>query len=460
MRAALKQLLAKRKALITTAIIAGSLVLTVATFARRSNKFAANAPRPLDVQVVNVEQRDVPVYSEWIGTTDGMVNAEIKAQVTGYLLRQDYKEGSFVRKGQLLFEIDSRPFQAALDQAQGQLAQFKGQLEQANSHVKEAEAQVAQANSQLLQMQAQLAQTQANQVKTQLDVNKYGPLLEQKAVTQQDYDNASQANVVAKAQVRAAEASIETARAQIRAANAQVGTAKAAVTAAQGQIENANATIRTAELNLGFTRIISPIDGIAGLAQAQVGNLITTQSAPLTTVSTVDPIKVYFTVSEQEYLNYTRRHPTQEERETASRNLELELVLSDGTTYPHKGSFYFADRQVDPKTGAIRLAGTFPNPENVLRPGQYGKVRAVTSTKSDALLVPQRAVSQLQGGYQVAVVGADNHVEIRSVKVGDRTDALWIIDEGLKPGESVVVEGLQRIKPGAVVNPKPYATTK
>jgi membrane fusion protein (multidrug efflux system) len=460
MRAALKQLLAKRKALITTAIIAGSLVLTVATFARRSNKSAANAPRPLDVQVVNVEQRDVPVYSEWIGTTDGMVNAEIKAQVTGYLLRQDYKEGSFVRKGQLLFEIDSRPFQAALDQAQGQLAQFKGQLEQANSHVKEAEAQVAQANSQLLQMQAQLAQTQANQVKTQLDVNKYGPLLEQKAVTQQDYDNASQANVVAKAQVRAAEASIETARAQIRAANAQVGTAKAAVTAAQGQIENANATIRTAELNLGFTRIISPIDGIAGLAQAQVGNLITTQSAPLTTVSTVDPIKVYFTVSEQEYLNYTRRHPTQEERETASRNLELELVLSDGTTYPHKGSFYFADRQVDPKTGAIRLAGTFPNPENVLRPGQYGKVRAVTSTKSDALLVPQRAVSQLQGGYQVAVVGADNHIEIRSVKVGDRIGELWIIDEGLKPGESVVVEGLQRIKPGAVVNPKPYATTK
>ena len=460
MRAALKQLLAKRKALITTAIIAGSLVLTVATFARRSNKSAANAPRPLDVQVVNVEQRDVPVYSEWIGTTDGMVNAEIKAQVTGYLLRQDYKEGSFVRKGQLLFEIDSRPFQAALDQAQGQLAQFKGQLEQANSHVKEAEAQVAQANSQLLQMQAQLAQTQANQVKTQLDVNKYGPLLEQKAVTQQDYDNASQANVVAKAQVRAAEASIETARAQIRAANAQVGTAKAAVTAAQGQIENANATIRTAELNLGFTRIISPIDGIAGLAQAQVGNLITTQSAPLTTVSTVDPIKVYFTVSEQEYLNYTRRHPTQEERETASRNLELELVLSDATTYPQKGSFYFADRQVDPKTGAIRLAGTFPNPENVLRPGQYGKVRAVTSTKSDALLVPQRAVSQLQGGYQVAVVGADNHVEIRSVKVGDRIGELWIIDEGLKPGESVVVEGLQRIKPGAVVNPKPYATTK
>ncbi len=461
MHAALKHVLAKRKALIlTTVIIAGSLVLTVVTFARRSNKTAVNAPRPLDVQVVNVEQKDVPVYSEWIGTTDGMVNAEIKAQVTGYLLRQDYKEGSFVTKGQLLFEIDPRPFQAALDQAQGQLAQFKGQLEQANSHVQEVEAQVAQANSQLLQMQAQLAQTQANQVKTQLDVNKYAPLLEQKAVTQQEYDNAAQANVVAKAQVKAAEASIETARAGVRAANAQVGTAKAAVAAAQGQIENANAAIRTAELNLGFTRIISPIDGIAGLAQAQVGNLITTQSAPLTTVSTVDPIKVYFTVSEQEYLNYTRRHPTEEEREEATRNLELELILADSTTYPQKGSFYFADRQVDPKTGAIRLAGTFPNPDNVLRPGQYGRVRAVTSTKSDALLIPQRAVSQLQGGYQVAVVGDDNHVEIRSVKVGDRTGAFWIIEEGLKPGESVVVEGLQRLRPGAVVNPKPYTTTK
>lgn len=458
MRATLKHLLAKRKVLIiTAAIIVGSLIVTVATFARRSTKPMESAPHPLDVQVVNVEQRDVPIYSEWIGTTDGMVNAEIKAQVTGYLLRQDYKEGSFVRKGQLLFEIDPRPFQAALDQAQGQLAQFKGQLEQASSHVKEAEAQVAQANSQLSQMQAQLAQTQANQVKTQLDVDKYAPLLEQKAVTQQDYDNAAQANVVAKAQVRAAEAGIETARAGIRAANAQVGTAKAAVAAAQGQIENATAIIHTAELNLGFTQIVSPIDGIAGLAQAQVGNLISTQSAPLTTVSTVDPIKVYFTVSEQEYLNYTRIHPTPEERAVATRSLELELVLADGTTYPEKGNFYFADRQVDPKTGSIRLAGTFPNPNNVLRPGQYGRVRTVTSTKPDALLVPQRAVTQLQGGYQVAVVGADHHVELRSVKVGDRAGALWIIEEGVKDGESVVVEGLQRIKPGAVVNPKPYA---
>src|ERR1043165_8511074 len=306
-------------------------------------------------------------------------------------------------------------------------------------------------------MQAQLAQTQANQVKTQLDVNKYAPLLEQKAVTQQDYDNAAQANVVAKAQVRAAEAGIETSRAGIRAASAQVGTAKAAVAAAQGQIENANAAIRTAELNLDFTRIVSPIDGIAGLAQAQVGNLISTQSPPLTTVSTVDPIKVYFTVSEQEYLNYTRIHLTPEERAAASRSLELELVLADGTTYPQKGSFYYADRQVDQKTGAIRIAGIFPNPGNILRPGQYGRVRAVTSTRNDALLVPQRAVTQLQGGYQVAVVGSDNKIETRAIKVGEQSGSMWIVEQGLKPGETVVVEGIQRVRPGMIVNPKPAA---
>src|SRR5258705_8683459 len=202
-----------------------------------------------------------------------MVNAEIKAQVTGYLLRQNYKEGSLVKKGQLLFEIDPRPFQAVLDQANGQGAQFQGQLEQAISQVTQAEAQVAQANSQLLQAQAQLAQAQANQVKTQLDVNKYAPLAEQKAVTQQDYDNAAQSNLVAKAQVEAAKAGVETARAQLRAANAQIGTAKAAIATAKGQVENAQATVKTAQLNLGFTRVVSPIDGVVGIAQAQVGNL-------------------------------------------------------------------------------------------------------------------------------------------------------------------------------------------
>jgi RND family efflux transporter MFP subunit len=446
-------------------LVSGITVVTVAVLGSfivvgRSNKPAQAAPPALEVEVVQVEQKDVPIYSEWIGTTDGMVNADIKAQVIGYLLRQNYQEGSFVKKGQLLFEIDPRPFQAILGQANGQVAQFQGQLEQANSQVLQAEAQVAQANSQLLQSQAQLAQAQANQVKAQLDVNKYAPLAEQKAVTQQDYDNAVQVNVVAKAQVDAARAGVETARAQLRAANAQIGTAKAAIATAKGQIENARAAVRTAELNLGFTRIVSPIDGIAGIAQAQVGNLISTTSAPLTTVSTVDPIKVYFTLSEQQYLAFNKRNLIEARQGGSVVQIELELILADGTSYPQSGSFFFADRQVDQKTGAIRLAGIFPNPGNVLRPGQYGRVRAVTATKSAALLVPQRAVSELQGSYQVAVVGGDNKIEMRPVKVGERSGSMWIVEDGLKAGETVVVEGIQRIRQGAVVNPKPYADKK
>src|SRR6266498_3957455 len=453
----LRNFLAKHKlgSVIVLAIVAIPGILIVVG---RSNKPAQAAPPPLEVEVVKVEQKNVPIYSEWVGTTDGMVNADIKAQVTGYLLRQDYKEGSFVKKGQLLFEIDPRPFQAALDQASGQLAQFQGQLEQANSQVTQTEAQLAQANSQLSQAQAQLAQAEANQVKTQLDVNKYAPLAEQKAVTQQDYDNAIQANVVAKAQVQAAKAGVEAARAQLRVANAQIGTARAATATAKGQVENARATVKTAELNLSFTRIISPIDGIAGIAQAQVGNLISTTSSPLTTVSTVDPIKVYFTLGEHEYLRFTKHNLIDAQSSASVAQLELELVLSDGTVYPHEGTFFFADRQVDPKTGAIRLAGVFLNPGNVLRPGQYGRVRAVTSTKEEALLVPQRAVSELQGSYQVAVVGGDNKIEIRTVKVSDRTGTTWIVEDGLKPGETVVAEGTQKVRPGAVVNPKAYVS--
>src|SRR5215475_9152791 len=381
----LKLILSKPKLLILTAIVAILIIAGIVNIASRSSKPAQAAPRPFDVEVVKVRQEDVPVYSDWIGTTEGIVNAELKAQVSGYLLRQDYQEGSFVKKGQLLFEIDPRPFQAALDQANGQVAQFQGQLEQANSQVAQAEAQVAQANSKLLEAEAQLAQSQANQVKTQLDVNKYAPLAEQKAVTQQEFDNAIQANVVAKAQVEAARAGVETARAQVRAANAQIGTAKAATQTAKGQIENARAAVRNAQLNLGFTRIASPIDGIAGLAQAQVGNLVqpnNPNSPPLTTVSTVDPVKVYFTISEQQYLAFNKANLIEARKGASVAQIELELVLADGTTYPQKGTFYYADRQVDQKTGAIRIAGIFPNPGNILRPGQYARVRAITATKN------------------------------------------------------------------------------
>ena len=404
------------------------IALLVAVQGSRGKDVAPSSPPIPGVEVVEVEQQDVPIHSEWIGTLDGMVNAEIRAQAPGYLLTRRYTEGSFVTKGQLLFEIDPRPFQAALDQARGEFAK--------------AEGQVTQANGQLSQANAQLMLAEANQGKTQLDVDRYTPLAKQKAITDQEFDNAIQSNLAAKAQVEAARAGVETAR--------------AAIVAARAQVEAARAAVAKAELDLGFTRITSPIDGIAGIAQAQVGNLVNPTSGALTMVSTVDPIKVYFTLSEQEYLNHTRRNPTQGARDAASKKLELELVLADGTTYPQKGRFFVADRQVDQKTGAIRLAGVFPNPGNTLRPGQYGRVRAVTSTKVGALLVPQRSVSELQGGYRVAVVGSDNKVSVRPVKVGDRIGRMWIIEEGLKPGERVIAEGTQKVGPDAIVNPIPF----
>jgi len=392
---------------------------------------AASAPKaapPLTVTVAEVDQKDVPIVSEWIGTLDGLVNSEIKAQVSGYLIKQDYTEGTFVKRGQLLFQIDPRPFQAALEQAEGQLAQSQGQLEQARAQVAQAEAQVAVA--------------QANQGRTQLDVDRYTPLAQKQAITQQDLDNATQNNIAAKAQLQAAKAQVETAKAQITATTAAVQSTKAAV--------------ETARINLGFTRITSPIDGIPGAAQQQVGALVSPASGAITTVSTIDPIKVYFTASEQEYLEYARRFPTAEKRQANNRRLELELILADGIIHPHKGKFYFADRQVDVRTGAIRLAGLFPNPGNSLRPGQYGRVRTSTQTRQGALLVPQQSVVDLQGIHQVAVVDNANKVSIRTVKLGETVGRDWIIREGVHPGERVIVEGLQKVRQGSVVNPKPF----
>jgi membrane fusion protein (multidrug efflux system) len=411
----------------------------------RTKKPAPTTPAPLQVDVVQVQQQDVPLYSEWIGTTDGMVNADIRAQVSGYLLTKTYTEGAFVRRGQLLFEIDPRPLQAVLNQAKGDLARVESLVEQALTQLAQTEAQLGQANSQLMQ-------AEANQRQTQLNVNKYGPLLEQKAVTQQDFDNADQANNAAKAQV-------DVAKSQIKAAAAAVGTAKSAIVAAKAQVQSSQAAVKTAELNLGFTRIFSPIDGIVGIALAQVGDLVNPTSGILTTVSTVDPIKVYFTVSEQEYLDYVKRNPTPAELNAAQKQLQLQLFLANGTTYPHTGRFYIADRQVDPKTGAIRMAGVFPNAENVLRPGQYGRVRAATSTQSGALLIPQRAVSQLQGIYRVAVVGSDNKVTIRTITPGPTVGQMLIIQNGLQSGETIMVDGTQKVTTGATVAPRPFAGT-
>jgi len=360
------------------------------------------APTPsATVEVVQVQQEDVPIYGEWIGTLDGFVNADVRAQVTGYLLKQGYQEGGFVKQGQLLFQIDPRPFQAALDQAQGQLAQA----------------------------QAALANARAVQRRTELDVERYTPLVKEQAASQQDLDNSVQNNL-------AALATIETAKAQIKTYEAAVETAK---------------------INLEFTRLVAPIDGIAGQAQLQVGALVSPSSGVVTSVSTVDPIKAYFTVSEPQYLEWRKRFPTEASRLEADKKLRLQLVLADGSTYPHDGTFYFADRQVNESTGAIRIAGLFPNPNNVLKPGGYAKVRAVIRTNQGALLVPQRAVSELQGGYQVAVVDAGNKVTIRPVTVGAQVDRRWVIAGGLNPGDRVVVEGVQKVRTGVQVNPKPFS---
>ena len=391
----------------------------------------ATAPPPPTVEVVAVQQRDVPIYSEWIGTLDGYVNADIKAEVSGYLLEQAYSEGSFVKKGQLLFQIDPRPFQAALDLAQGQQAQAEGQL--------------AQARAQLAQAEAQVAVAEANQHRTQLDVDRYIPLAQQQAITTQDLDNATQNNLAAKAQLQSAQAQVATARAQIIASNAAVQAAKA--------------TAETARINLGFTRLTSPIDGIPGIAQQQVGSLVSPASPTITTVSTLDPIRVYFTVAEQEYLDFHRRYSTPTTVDAERKALRLELILADGTIYPQNGTFYFADRQVDVRTGAIRLAGLFPNPNNILRPGQYGKVRVAVETLPGALLVPQQAVSELQGSYQVAAVDSNDTVSIKPIHVGDQIGSLWVVRDGLNPGDRVIVDGIQKVGPGMHVKPKPSRQT-
>ncbi|HEV8711294.1 MAG TPA: efflux RND transporter periplasmic adaptor subunit [Candidatus Binatia bacterium] len=363
------------------------ITLTVALVAAGCAKGtpAAVPPPPPEVLVTEAVQRDVPIYSEWLGTTDGSVNAQIRARVQGYLESRDYREGTFVKAGDLLFTIDPRPYQAALDQAKGDLAR-----------------------------------AEANLGKTQLDVGRYTPLAKEGAISQQELDNAVQANQANKASVEAA-----------------------------------RAALKQAELNLEWTQIKSPIGGIAGIAVAQIGDLIS-QNTLLTTVSRVDPIKVTFPISEREYLKFADRVATAMEAEQRAQphGPPIELILADGNVYRERGGFALPDREVDLKTGTITVVSYFPNPRNILRPGLYAKARAVIDTKKDALLVPQRAVQELQGSYRVAVIGADNKVEFRPVKVGARIGSLWIIDEGLKSGERVVAEGLQKVRDGLTVNPK------
>jgi RND family efflux transporter MFP subunit len=389
-----------RKIIVGGALLVVVAALTVVAMMRPKHGAGGGPGGTLEVAVVQVEQKDVPIYREWIGTLEGFVNADVRGQVTGYLLRQDYKEGAYVEKNQLLFEIDPRPFQATLDVAQGQLATAT----------------------------AQLANAEAIQKRTQLDVERYTPLAKEQAASQQDLDNAVQNNLAA----------------------------KATVATARAQIKTAEAAVEGAQLNLGFTRLTAPVDGIAGKAQLQVGALVSQSSGAVTTVSTVDPIKVYFTVSESEYLDFNRRFPTESVRQAELKRMPLDLILADGTTYGHQGTVDFADRAVNQGTGAILIAGLFPNPGNILRPGGYGRVRAATRIEKDAILVPQRAVTELQGSYQVAVVGNDNKIKIQPIEVGERFGSEWIIQKGLQPRDRVVAEGTQKVRPGMQVNPKSF----
>jgi RND family efflux transporter MFP subunit len=350
---------------------------------------AVSAMQSPEVEVASVVQKDVPIFNEWVATLDGYVNAQIQAQVTGYVIQQTYKEGSFVRKGQLLFQIDPRPFQALLDQA----------------------------NAQLAQAQAQLG-------KTEMDVDRDTPLAKERAIAQSQLDNDVQANKAAKAAVKAAEAQVE-----------------------------------QAQLNLEFTNIKSPVDGIAGIAQVQIGNLVNPTTV-LTSVSQINPIKAYFSISEQEYLHFAERINAETQKEAPANGPPFDLILVDGSVYPHRGTGLLTNRQVDITTGTIEVVCSFPNPQNLLRPGQFGRLRAAPDIRRDALLVPQKAVSELQGTYQLAVVGTENKVSIRAVKLGDRVGPMWIVESGVKPGELVIVEGLQKVQNGSTVKIKQASVAK
>src|SRR5882762_6350392 len=367
---------------------AGAVFLVVAAlgiFVSGCNKSQATAAMSVpEVEVATVEQRDVPVFNEWVATLDGYVNAQIRPQVSGYIIRQNYTEGSLVRKSQVLFEIDPRPFTAALDRAKGDLAQSQAQLG-----------------------------------KSTLDVERDTPLAEARAIAKSQLDNEVQAKL-----------------------------------GAQAAVESAKAAMEQADLNLEWTKVTSLVDGIAGIAQVQIGNLVG-PSSNLTSVSQVEPIKAFFPISEHEYLIAQGKGNAISGNHTIRFfGTTVELILADGSVYPQKGKVLLADRQVDPNTGTIRIIAAFPNPGNILRPGQYGRVRVQTSMKRDALLIPQSAVAQSQGSYQVAVVGNDHKVNMRTVKPGATVGAMWVIDEGLKPGEQVAAEGPQKIKEGTLVTPK------
>lgn len=394
---------AKRNSRAILFVVISAALITIITLAitgcrEGQAKTIAKSPGPMPVDVVKVRQADVPITGNWVGTLDGFVNAQIQPQVSGYLVRQDYREGSPVAKDQVLFQIDPRPFQAVVDQAEAQVKQAKGQL----------------------------AQAAAQQGLAQINLKRDTPLAQARAIAQSQLDNDKQ-------QAAQADASVE-------AADAAVSAAEAALT--------------TAKLNLGFTEVRSLVNGVAGQATTQVGNLVSPQSV-LTSVSQLDPIKVYFSISDAEYLALIdRAHQAGGDLLSGHSDLPLTLTLADGRAWPHKGRIAFVDRQINQQTGAIRIAASFPNPGNVLRPGQFGRVTAETEVRANALLVPQMAVQELQGTEQVYVVGPDNHVHVVNVKLGPQVGSDWIITDGLQPDQRAITSNVQKLREGVPVSPR------
>lgn len=358
---------------------------------------AAPPMGPLPVSAVTVQQGDVAMNNQWVGTMDGFVNAQIQPQVTGYLIRQDYREGSVVSKGQTLFEIDPRTFQAAVDQAKGQVAQAEAALTQQQAALKLAE----------------------------INVKRDTPLAEQKAIAQSQLDTEVQAQAQAEANVKAA----------------------------QAQIASAHAAEETAQINLGFTKVRSLISGVAGQAVTQIGNLVSPQTA-LTSVSQLDPIKVYFSMSDSEYLALMGRNNTNDSDllKTAGK-VPLTLTLANGDVYPQKGKIAFVDRQMNQQTGAIRIAAVFPNANNILRPGQFGRVSANTQVRRNAITVPQAAVMDVQGMKQVFIVDANNKAHTVTVQLGAEVGKDFIVTSGLASGSRVILDNLQKLKDGVPVAP-------
>jgi len=366
--------------------LVAALLILVSFLTGCSRKAAQTAPPPPEVLVTTVTPRDVPRVLERVATLDGFINANINAQVQGYIVSRDYQEGSVVKKGDLLFQIDPRPFEAALAQAKGTLAKDK-----------------------------------ANQVKAVADEKRAMDLFKKKVISDQERD-----------------------------------TATAAADSTRANVEADAAAVKQAEINLGYTKITAPIDGVVGFTNNQVGDLVGPSTGPLTTMSQIDPIKAVVTVGEGPWTDFVSRHPDATERQAYIKSLDFELILGNGELYPRKGKFYALDRNLDVKTGSIRYEVTFPNPGNILRPGQFGNVRFVADMKKGAMVIPQEAVNELQGSYQLAVVDENNKVSIRPVKMGERIGAMWEVREGLKPGDKVVVQGLQKAREGSTVTVKDW----